>query len=361
MNIKNDRPTGTAIGDNARTEVIYNTHPAIVWGLVIVVIVLVVGLVAIVYKQTPLSPSAVLAPPASPVYPREAVDTPATEAEIGVTPVILATTSHPTDAALPAATDTPAPTFTGTTDLSVPPTNAQFGDTWTRPTDGMVMVYIPAGNFLMGSADNDEDASDDEKPQNTVTLDAYWIDRTEVTNAMFRRFVSDAGYTWGSSYVGEDDYPVVNISWDDASAYCAWAGGRLPTEAQWEKAARGTDGRLYPWGDQPASCEYAVMNDSRGNGCGKSRAWPVGSKPNGVSPYGVLDMAGNAWEWVKDWYSDTYYQSSPSSNPTGPGSGEARVLRGGSWYDYWRIGRAAYRHCSVPALRGVDTGFRCSR
>ncbi len=289
--------------------------------------------------------------------------------------------------ALP-TTVTPAPSFTPA--ITLTPTLGS-GSTWTRPADGMVMVYVPAGNFMMGSSDSDSRAASDEKPQHTVYLDAYWIDQTEVTNAMFQKFVQATGYktdaekagwswvwdgsTWNqvngadwnhpkgpnTGLDGLGDYPVVQVSWNDANSYCRWAGARLPTEAEWEKAARGTDGRIYPWGNDAPTCSLAnYWPSSSSNGCvGDTQA--VGSYPSGASPYGALDMAGNVWEWVADWYSDTYYAISPSSNPPGPSSGQYRVLRGGSWGGSGGSVRSAFRYWDDPADAGSSVGFRCSR
>ena len=244
--------------------------------------------------------------------------------------------------------------------VSEPPANPQMGNTWTRSADEMFMIFIPAGDFLMGSTDTDKEARTDEKPQHKVYLDAFWIDQTEVTNAMFSRFVEMTRYKttaeragsgwvyfplskkwqetpgayWRHPYAptstldGRNHYPVVQVSWDDALAYCTWVGGRLPTEAEWEKAARGTDGRIYPWGNSEPDCSLANYW-GKDNGCvGDITA--VGSYPAGASPYGLLDMAGNVLEWIEDWYSETYYTSLPSSNPVGPSSGQYRVLRGGA-------------------------------
>ena len=215
-----------------------------------------------------------------------------------------------------------------------PPTAVYaVGATRVSEEDGMVMVYVPAGEFLMGSTDADietilagcktckRDLFTNEQPQHKVYLDAFWIDKTEVTNAQYKKCVQ-AGVCKASqlasfSALNGDTQPVVGVDWNDAQAYCQRAGRKLPTEAQWEKAARGTDGRIYPWGNQAATCEYAVMNDGSENGCGKGNAaWPIGSKLKGASPYGALDMMGNVWEWVADWYSESYYAGSPPQEPT---------------------------------------------
>ena len=248
-------------------------------------------------------------------------------------------------------------------------------------------MYVPAGEFQMGG---ESGGDDDEMPKRQVYLDAFWMDRTEVTNAMFARFVTAKSYTTdaekegaGLVYSGSDwrevsgadwrhpagpttninaldDYPVVQVSWNDAQAYCQWAGATLPTEAQWEKAARGTDGRVYPWGNQAATCEYAVIDDGSGNGCGKGNApWAVGIKSKGAGPYGTLDMAGNVWEWVADWYDSKYYASSPASNPTGPSSGQYRVMRGGAWDNSGPEVRVTHRLSSDPEFRSGYLGFRC--
>jgi formylglycine-generating enzyme required for sulfatase activity len=230
----------------------------------------------------------------------------------------------------------------------------------------MTMVFIPAGDFLMGSVNSDSSASDDEKPQRTVYLDAYWIDQTEVTNAQYALCVAAGvcqppsetqSYT-RSSYYGDaqyDNYPVIYVSWNEAAAYCAWVGGRLPTEAEWEKAARGTDGRIYPWGNQDPNCQLVNYSSCAGD------TSAVGSYPAGASPYGLLDMAGNVWEWVQDRYSDSYYASSPASNPPGPSSGDYRVLRGGAWLNESRNARSADRGWLNPGNRYDSGGFRCSR
>jgi formylglycine-generating enzyme required for sulfatase activity/serine/threonine protein kinase len=243
-------------------------------------------------------------------------------------------------------------------------------DTRMRSTDGMTMVYVPAGEFSMGSTNADSDAYDDEKPQHTVTLDAFWIDKTEVTNAQYGECVEagacpapsqSSSYT-RSSYYGNssfDDYPVLFVGWNQASDYCRWVGARLPTEAEWEKAARGTDGRKYPWGNGVPDCNEANYWGKE-DGCVGDTS-QVGSYPAGASPYGALDMAGNVWEWVADWYDSDYYAISPGRNPRGPDSGSTRVLRGGSWFSIQRHVRAAYRRSYVPSYAYHHVGIRCAR
>jgi formylglycine-generating enzyme required for sulfatase activity len=261
-------------------------------------------------------------------------------------------------------TSTPTITPTSTPALSI-------GSTQISQKDGMTMVYVPAGEFLMGSDKaKDSQASREELPQHTVYLDAFWIDQTEVTNAMYAQCVAAAACTkpqgtggagsyTRSSYYGNasfDSFPVISVDWNQGGDYCAWAGGRLLSEAEWEKAARGTDGRTYPWGE---SIDYQHANYCEATGCMGDTS-KVGSYPSGTSPYGALDMAGNVWEWVNDWYSSTYYQQSPSRNPTGPTSGDGRVLRGGSFFNYGMYVRSAYRGWDPPDGGDFVIGFRCA-
>ena len=192
------------------------------------------------------------------------------------------------------------------------------------------MILIPAGEFIMGSPEGEGDAN--EHPQHPVFLNAFYIDKYEVTNALYKQFMSATGHIaplfWDDEEYNHPNQPVVRVTWHDAVAYAEWAGKRLPTEAEWEKAARGTDGRIYPWGNEwdSSKCNSGVSGD------GYEYTAPVGSFPAGASPYGVMDMAGNVWEWCADWYDKDYYSSQSSQqNPKGPDSGTYRVLRGGSW------------------------------
>lgn len=241
-------------------------------------------------------------------------------------------------------------------------------DTYSPPTDSCWPdcgdeVLIPAGSFWMGCNEAmDDDCNSDEHPYHEVYLDGYYIDVTEVTQGAFKECV-DAGVCdipgcyWNPA--GTPDHPVVCIDWNDAKTYCEWAGKRLPTEAEWEKAARGNDGRKYPWGNEDATCEYAVMDD----GCGTGGTLPVCSKsPAGDSPYGLCDMAGNVWEWTADWYDSEYYDASPANNPTGPNSGFVRVLRGGGFFSYVYFLRVSLRYVYYPSFDYIfGLGFRCAR
>jgi sulfatase modifying factor 1 len=231
--------------------------------------------------------------------------------------------------------------------------------------DPVAMITVPAGPFLMGSPAGFGLA--DEQPQRRVHLEAFAIDKWEVTNARYLRFVKATGHKpppnpYGaiplSAMKGIDDLPVVQVTWHDAADYCQWAGKRLPTEAEWEKAARGSDGRRFPWGNDAPTALHANF-DREWDGVRTLR--PIGSFPEGRSPYGVEDMAGNAREWVQDWYDPAYYAGAPNRNPTGPERGLLKSIRGGSWRHAVNDIRSAMRGKGGFALKTDGTGFRCAR
>jgi serine/threonine-protein kinase len=244
----------------------------------------------------------------------------------------------------------------------------------------MTMVYVPGGTFQMGSTDAqiEREASQCEQnplnrvycermfyayesPQHSVTLEGFWMDRTEVSNAQYARCVQD-GICQSSRLAGDptcngDVYPVAGIPFQDAADYCAWAGGRLPTEAEWEYAARGTEGRVYPWGDEFDCAGGNFGDDLTGCDDGHAHTAPVASFPAGASWCGAQDMAGNVWEWVSDRFGD--YPAAAQTNPTGPSDGDLNLLRGGSW-GYGRNGvRVAYRYPVPPSADYLGVGFRC--
>lgn len=291
----------------------------------------------------------------------------------GIAPIPQSTLAS-TATALPspssAPTNTPEPVFT-----SVPNS--------IRQSDDMEMVFVPAGKFTMGG----EGGEPDEGPIHEVYLDAYWMDLTEITNAMYGLCV-EAGACMPpvelSSYTHENyfgnalfaNYPVIFVDWSMANAYCQWAGVRLPTEAEWEKAARGEGARIFPWGEAWDVQKYKRLNfadrsnpelaaDLSANDGYRDTA-PVGSFPAGRSPYGIYDLDGNVWEWVADWYDPLYYNYSPMNNPQGPEGPTQditmRSTRGGGWVAAnENVFHTYNRHGVVPDSVSSSIGFRCAR
>jgi formylglycine-generating enzyme required for sulfatase activity len=274
---------------------------------------------------------------------------------------VISNTSTPT-AEAPTATESPtpteeeAPTETPTESVTATPSFEIVDD------KGAGMVLVPEGEFQMGSGRG----LADEQPVHTVYLDAFYIDKYEVTNQLYKACVDDGScepprqtYFFVESpnriYYGNpqyDNYPVIYVDWNMAKAYCEWRDARLLTEAEWEKAARGTEGNTYPWG-RDLDCQKANYQNC------VNRTSEVGIYEDGKSPYGVYDMTGNVWEWVADWYSQNYYATSPRNNPTGPIVGQSRVLRGGSWP---RFDVTAYHRSNFGAeYNTFDIGFRCAR
>jgi serine/threonine-protein kinase len=295
-------------------------------------------------------------------------------------------------ACAPAPTASPAPTST-----TAPATNYSAGDAWKRAADDMDMLFVPAGSFVMGSdremaryakelcaAASGElavavckmAAFVNEQPAHRVGLAAFWIDRTEVTNGQYQLCVQAGACEPPAlnssfsrpSYYGDpsfDDHPVVNVRWSDAAQYCSWAGARLPTEAEWEYAARGPASRIFPWGNafEKSRLNYcdagcALIEDSSYND-GYPDTAPVGSFPSGASWMGALDLAGNAREWVNDWLAG--YPASDAENPHGPETGELKVPKGGSWYDTPDDVRSANRGGESLEYYRDNLGFRCAR
>lgn len=283
---------------------------------------------------TPTIPPATAVPGAATLVPPPATATPAT-------PTLTFTPPPPTD----------TPTITPTLGL---------GSTMLSEVDGMTMIYIPAGEFLMGPA------------KIKIYLDSFWIAKTEVSNGMYIKCVEEGACPPPSRETYKNsayaDHPVIWVNWFQAQAYCHWTDQRLPTEAEWEKAARGTDGRLYPWGqDPPASnlvnicaenCPY--IQNQRLDNDGYKKTIPVGTLAYGASPYGVLDMAGNVWEWTADWYDEQFYYVPPTANPLGAQLGKTRVIRGGSWTDREKYIQTFHRDDLVPQYTLYNIGFRCA-
>lgn len=347
------------------------------FSLVSLVVLIIVALAAIVLAQDPRPTASPRPAPVTTPSTATPTDTTApggaTDAPPPVTPTVESTEVAP----LPTPSDTSTPT-----DTVIPPTHTPTATL----TPISAMVRVPAGDSVQGStesqveeayascSDVDDEcwrwAFDDEIPQHKVYLDEFYIDRHEVANAEYRACVNAGAcdppesrssntrnaYFDNARYA---DHPVIHVSWYDADRFCQWKGKRLPTEAEWEKAARGSDGRLWPWGDEfyPSRLNFRSGGVSPDSGDTVS----VGRHPAGASPYGAMEMIGNVWEWVADWYSESYYQSVPNNNPQGPRSGEKKVIRGGSWNSNIGSARAASRAGAPPTEAYFDIGFRCAR
>ncbi|MFO7536589.1 MAG: SUMF1/EgtB/PvdO family nonheme iron enzyme [Chloroflexota bacterium] len=326
-------------------------------------------LAALAQGELPLIPTATPSATPSPTSTSTSQPTPTATA----TPLAASPTPTPTATATP----TPSPTPDG------PPPEI------TRQSDQMIMVYIPPGTFIRGADEDDLMADTDERPQHEITLDGFYIDKYEVSVAQFVVFLNRRGgltqecnsfscalprlRVGATSYLVEQDlssgeiqyipltgyanYPINHVSWYGANAYCEAVGGRLPTEAEWEYAARGTDGRLYPWGNQLPNPTRAVFASED-----YENLKPVDALPAGASPFGVFGMAGSMWEWVADWYDATYYDNSPQVNPPGPESGFFKVIRGGAWPNNNQANRirASNRNVAPPDFISSTIGFRCA-
>ncbi|MBI2757298.1 MAG: SUMF1/EgtB/PvdO family nonheme iron enzyme [Chloroflexi bacterium] len=273
--------------------------------------------------------------------------------------VLILAACAPASTPIPAPTIGPSPTSEPPTAV-VPPTSIpvslagpQAGSTMTW-LDGSQLVYVPAGDFVMGLGYGTT-------PQKTISLDSYWIYKTDVTNKMYAQCVAagncaaPAQELGTPDYINPDygDYPVVGVTWDMASNYCQWSQGQLPSEAQWEKAARGPGGNVYPWGNDKPACDLLNIQGCLGHTSG------VNDYPAGKSPYGLLDMAGNVFQWVNDFYAENYYDTMPALNPTGPVSGDMRVIRGSSFESEASQTLAGVRRPAAPAYTSRDVGFRC--
>lgn len=263
-----------------------------------------------------------------------------------------------TATSLELTTQAPTPTYTPT-----PTQEPAMNTTRISSVDGMRQVYIPSGSFIMGSNGAQANVEPQEKPQHSVDLAGFWMDQTEVTRGMYKRCIKSKNCPDISSELmkisGFDDekndgHPIVLITWEQARVYCERVGRRLPTEAEWEKAARGTDGRTYPWGETPIDGNLALY----GKAVNGTR--PVDAYPAGMSPYGILNMIGNAAEWVFDTYSADYYSLSPLQNPLGPDTGDQKVIRGSSWKDDISQVRISRRSFDNLNSKDDDRGFRCA-
>ncbi|MFV8753975.1 formylglycine-generating enzyme family protein [Nannocystaceae bacterium ST9] len=246
------------------------------------------------------------------------------------------------------------------------------GDTETGPAADPNLLEVPGGTFDMGCSEADGNCDPENQPVHSVTLSSYWIEATEVTVAAYTECVEAGGCTettmgapcsFGSPLANQ--HPINCVTWDQADAYCTWKGRRLPSEAEWEFAARSNSGRAYPWGSAEASCSFAhmfqMMSEQSTFGCDTNDTAPVGSYPDGVSPFGALDLAGNVEEWTADWFSNSYYAESPTADPLGPAEGMQRSVRGGDFYDASPFNlRTMERSRANPTIAAPERGFRCA-
>ncbi|MBE2198591.1 MAG: SUMF1/EgtB/PvdO family nonheme iron enzyme [Anaerolinea sp.] len=386
-----------------RRDAVGGRRPRLAWLLLAVPFLLIVVALFVVASQqraqveaaaAVFAPTVVVEVTETAVFRETAVPTKtAVPTETAVPTMAAAATATATVTPTATPTPTPEPTTTPTASptatVTATATFAAYPPEMTRAIDGMVMVYIPTGSFLMGSAPDDVSAGIDERPQHQVTLDHFYIDKYEVSVAQYAAFLNEwggydracddvdcvlprerIGYT---SYLLEQDlgdgatifaamtgfanYPINHVSWYGAATYCRYVGGRLPAEAEWEYAARGDDGRIYPWGNEPPDKTRAVFQSQS-----FEELKPVDALPAGASPFGVFGMAGSVWEWTADWYDESYYSQSPDVNPTGPAAGLTRAVRGGAWpnnNEADRI-RAANRLSLAPTHISSTVGFRCA-
>lgn len=387
-------PKGTAVQSVQRTtrRAIWQEWPFLA---LLVFLLLILGVAAAVPRVTGKNWQAQLAGLGAnaPIeVANTAVPTPASTIQVVV--IVESPTPQPTatNTLAPTLTHTPPPTHTptpsNTPTITPTPFPSVLPPTFIRQQDNMPMILIPGNTFMMGSGDNDFPAAPDERPQHEVTVDTFYIDQYEVSveqyAALLNRLGGYAGICDGydcvhprdvagySTYLIEEDlgdgtlqyyaltgfanYPINHVSWFGANFYCQAMGGRLPTEAEWEYAARGTDGRVYPWGNEPPNKDRAVYQSESFDDL-----LPVDALPRGASPFDVYGMAGSMWEWVSDWYNENYYAVSPTENPTGPETGLTKTMRGGAWPNNNgkdRI-RAANRSQLDPAFFSSTVGFRC--
>lgn len=317
-----------------------NSKPKKISQIIIVALITLIGTLVTALLNSPIVYQVLFETPSS----TSTINPPS---EVSVTPIMPTETGMPNEILYPDLTYTPAPTST--------PAELPIGSAQVSEIDGMVSLIVPSGEFIMGS----DSPGASSYPKHSVFLNSFWIDATEVTSAMYRLCVEsrmckipNQSYLFDDSRY--DQRPIVFVSWYDAETYCNWAGRRLPSEAEWEKAARGIDGRVYPWGDG-INNEFSNYENNLGY------LTDVGSFPKGISLYGAFDMSGNAWEWVIDWYDPNYYSISPVNNPLGPNSGDTKVVRGGSWASASADVSSLHRGASDPKAAGDRIGFRCVR